>query len=93
MIAVSLPKPQPQSRPSSRVCSYAETEAHKYFVAKNTELFLRYGCNLDGLVVCLIGEKMHPLCYHHHQSVKQWHQETNPDRDLKCHSVWDFNWE
>ena len=92
MIAVFLPKPQPQSRPS-RICSYAETEAHKYFVAKKRELYLKFGCNLNGLFVCLIGVSMHSLCYHHHQRVKQWHQETNPDRDLKCYSVWDFKWE
>jgi hypothetical protein len=79
-------------RPPSRICSYAETLAHKYFESKKAELYLEYGCNLSGLVVCFIGENMYPLCYHHHQRVRQWHQETSPDIDLKCHSVWDFNW-
>ena len=77
-------------RPPSRICSYAETLAHKYFESKKAELYLEYGCNLSGLVVCFIGENMYPLCYHHHQRVGQWHQETNPDIDLKCHSVWGF---
>ena len=87
MIAIFLP--QPRIRPS-RICSYAETEAHRYFVSRNTELFLRYGCSLNGVFICFIGEKMCFLCDHHHLRVTQWHQETNPDTDLKCHSVWDL---
>jgi hypothetical protein len=79
-------------RPPSRICSYAETLAHKCFESKRAELYLEYGYNLSGLVVCFIVENMYPLCYHHHQRVRQWHQETSHDIDLKCHSVWDFNW-
>jgi hypothetical protein len=87
MIAVSQPRPRIRT---SRICSYAETEAHIYFVSRNTELFLRYGCSLNGVFVCFIEEIMYPLCDHHHSRVIQWHRETNPARDLKCHSVWDF---
>ena len=87
MIAVF--RPQPRIHPS-RICSYAETEAHRYFVSRNSELFLRYGCNLNGVVICFIEENMYFLCDHHHKRVIQWHHETNPDRDLKCHSVWDL---
>ena len=87
MIAVSIPRPRIRS---GRTCSYAETEAHRYFVAQNTELFLKYGCNINGVVICFIGEKKYFLCDHHHHRVIQWHQERNPDRDLKCQSVWDF---
>jgi hypothetical protein len=75
------------------ICQYAETEAHKYFVSKETELYLKYGCNLNGLVVCFIRENMFPLCYHHHHRVIQWHQETNPDTNMECRSIWDINWE
>jgi uncharacterized protein (TIGR02271 family) len=74
-------------------CSYSETSAHKYFVSKETELYLKYGCNLKGLVVCFIGENMFPLCYHHHQRVIQWHQETDPDTHMECRSVWDIKQE
>lgn len=73
-------------------CRYSETEAHKYFVSKGTELDLKYGCNLNGLVVCFIGEKMFPLCYQHHQAVIQWHGEKEANRKMECRSVWDFNW-
>jgi len=75
------------------ICQYSEIEAHKYFVSKETELYLKYGCNLNGLVVCFIRENMFPLCYHHHQRVIQWHQETNPDTNMECRSIWDINWE
>jgi hypothetical protein len=68
-------------------------EAHKYFVSKGTELYLKYGCNLNGLVVCFIDEKMFPLCYQHHQAVIQWHEETEPNEKMECRSVWDFKWE
>jgi hypothetical protein len=83
-------KKPPAPRP---LCQYSETEGHKYFVSKQTELYLKYGCNLNGLVVCFIGEKMFPLCYHHHQRVIQWHEETEPNRKMECRSVWDINWE
>jgi|Tabmets5t2r1_1033131.scaffolds.fasta_scaffold236069_1 hypothetical protein len=79
--------------PTNLICLYAETEAHKYFVSKNTEYYLKYGCNLDGLVLCFIGEDTYPLCYHHHQRVIQWHQETNTNVHLSCNSVWDIKWE
>src|SRR5215216_819275 len=81
MIAVSTPQPRIRS---GRICSYAETEAYRYFVSENTELFLKYGCNLNGAVICFIGEEMYFLCDHHHLRVIQWHRETSPDRDLKC---------
>lgn len=68
-------------------------EAHKYFVSKGTELYLKYGCNLNGLVVCFIGGKMFPLCYQHRQAVIQWYKETEPNGKMECRSVWDFNWE
>lgn len=74
-------------------CRYSETEAHKYFVSKGTELYLKYGCNLNGLIVCFIGEKMFPLCYQHHQAVIQWHGEKEANRKMECRSVWDFKWE
>jgi uncharacterized protein (TIGR02271 family) len=84
-----------QKRESTReatipACSYSETSAHKYFVSKETELYLKYGCSLNGLIVCFIGENMFPLCYHHHQRVIQWHQETDPDTRMECRSVWDI---
>ena len=87
MIAVSIPQPRIRF---GRICSYAKTEAHSYFVSKNTELFLKYGCNLNGVFICFIEEKMYFLCDSHHLRVIQWHRETNPNRDLKCHSVWDL---
>src|SRR5215212_5442976 len=80
-------KKRPVSIPT---CSYSETSAHKYFVSKETELYLKYGCSLNGLVVCFIGEDMFPLCDHHHQRVIQWHQETDPDTHIECRSVWDI---
>jgi hypothetical protein len=46
--------------PTDLICLYAETEALKYFVSKNTEYYLKYGCNLDGLVLCFIGEDTYP---------------------------------
>jgi hypothetical protein len=91
MTMIAVFQPQRRTR-HSRLCSYAETEAHRYFVSRNTELFLRYGCSLNGVFVCSIGEKMYPLCDHHHLRVIQWHQETNPNRDLKCQSIWDFKY-
>ena len=87
MIAVFIPQPRIRS---GRICSYAETDAHSYFVSKNTELFLKYGCHLNGVAICFIGQKRYFLCDHHHPRVIQWYQETNPKRDLKCYSVWDF---
>ena len=89
MVAVFIPQP---SNPTSRTCSYSKTAAHQYFVSRKTELYLKYGCNLDGLLVCWIGKDMYFLCYHHHQGVIQWNEETNPNTDLRCHSVWDINW-
>ena len=83
--------PQPQSV-RSRLCSYSKTVAHQYFVSRKTELYLKYGCSINGILECWIGEGMYPLCYHHHQRVVQWNKETNPDTDLKCHSVWDKDW-
>ena len=50
-------------------CSYSDTSAHKYFVSRENELYLKYGCNLNGLVVRLIGEDMFPLCERHHLGV------------------------
>jgi hypothetical protein len=85
MIAVFIPQPRIRS---GRICSYAETEAHSYFVP-NAELF-QDECNLNGIIICFIGEKMYFLCDHHHIRIIQWHRETNPDRDLKCQSVWDL---
>jgi hypothetical protein len=79
--------------PTNLICLYAETEAHKYFGSKNTEYYLMYGCNLDGLVLGFIGEDTYPLCYHHHQRVIQWHQETSTNVDLSSNSVWDIKWE
>ena len=83
--------PQPQSV-LSRLCSYSKTAAHQYFVSRKTELYLKYGCSIDGILVCWIGEGMYPLCYHHHQRVVQWNKEINPDTDLKCQSIWDIDW-
>jgi hypothetical protein len=57
------------------------------------KLNLKYGCSLNGLVVCFIGEDMFPLCDHHHQRVIQWHQEIDPDTHMECRSVWDIKWE
>ena len=90
MVAELIPQPQSVR---SRLCSYSKTAAHQYFVSRKTELYLKYGCNLDGLLVCWIGKAMYFLCYHHHQRVIQWNEETDPNTDLTCHSVWDINWE
>ena len=87
MVALFIPQPHTPSR----ICSYSKTVAHQYFVDRKTELYLKYGCNLDGLLVCWIGQDMYFLCYHH-QRVIQWNEETNPDTHLTCHSVWDINW-
>jgi hypothetical protein len=46
-----------------------------------------YGCNLNGLVVCFVKQGMVPLCYNHHQSVIQWHEETDRDTNMDCRSV------
>ena len=84
MVAELIPQPQSVR---SRLCSCSKTAAHQYFVSRKTELYLKYGCNINGILECRIGEGMYPLCYHHHQRVVQWNKETNPDTDLKCHSV------
>jgi hypothetical protein len=89
MVAEFIPQPQSVR---SRLCSYSKTAAHQYFVSRKTELYLKYGCSINGILECWIGEGMYPLCYHHHQRVVQWNKETNPDTDLKCHSVWDIDW-
>ena len=57
------------------------------YVAKETELYRMYGCNLNGLVVCFVKQGMVPLCYNHHQSVIQWHEETDRDTNMDCRSV------
>jgi uncharacterized protein (TIGR02271 family) len=94
-IPVIEERPNVQKRESTReatipACFYSETSAHKYFVSKETELYLKYRCSLNGLVVCFIGENMYPLCEHHHQRVIQWHQEIDPDTRMECRSVWDI---
>ena len=90
MVAI-FTTPQQQTSPSC-ICSYSMTAAHQYFVSRKTELYLKYGCSINGILACRIGEDMYPLCYHHHQRVVQWNRETDPDTDLKCHSIWDINW-
>jgi hypothetical protein len=77
--------------PPRPVCQYSETEAHKYFVAKNTELYLRYGCSSKSEMMCVIKERMYYICMVHQKRLIQWYQETNPRLDLKCNSVWDLH--
>ncbi len=73
-------KIKPTPRP---ICQYSETEIHKYFVSKGTELYLSYGCSLKSEIVCMIKEKMCYLCMIHYKRLIQWQQETSPDLDLK----------
>lgn len=77
--------------PSRSICQYSETEIHKYFVSKGSELYLSYGCNTKSEMVCLLKEKMYYLCMIHYKRLIQWQQETSPDLDLKCNSVWDLH--
>jgi hypothetical protein len=83
-------KIKPTPRP---ICQYSETEIHEYFVSKGTELYLSYGCSLKSEIVCMIKEKMCYLCMIHYKRLIQWQQETSPDLDLKCNSVFDLHQE
>ena len=80
-------------RPSRPICQYSETEIHKYFVSNGTELYLSYGCSSKSDMICLLKEKMCYLCNIHYKRLIQWQQETSPDLDLKCNSVWDLQQE
>ena len=82
-----LHKMKPPSRP---ICQYSETEIHKYFVSNDAELYLGYECSSKSEMVCMIKEKMCYLCIIHYKRLIQWQQETSPDLDLKCNSVWDL---
>jgi hypothetical protein len=44
-------------------------------------------------MICLLKEKMCYLCNIHYKRLIQWQQETSPDLDLKCNSVWDLHQE
>ena len=80
-------------RPSRPICQYSETEIHKYFVSNGTELYLSYGCSSKSDMICLLKERMCYLCNIHYKRLIQWQQETCPDLDLKCNSVWDLHQE
>ena len=56
MVAELIPQPQSVR---SRLCSYSKTAAHQYFVSRKTELYLKYGCSINGILECWIGEGMY----------------------------------
>ena len=73
------------------VCQYSQTEAHKYFVSRDTELYLIYGCGIPSEMVCRTRDYMCYVCLNHRNRINQWQQETYPRLDIKWNSVWDLH--
>jgi hypothetical protein len=72
-------------------CQYSDTEAHRYYVSRGTELFLKYGCGTMSEMVCRARDYMCYVCLNHHYRIDQWQQETYLSLKVKWNSVWDLH--